>query len=1177
MDRNIRIFAGFEGNDVIAQYVPQITKGSNSGEVYVIAPFDAATHSLGLIFTLPPEESRTTIRFLMTKTGQSVTLSDGTMTRTLNEWVFKLRDDTAGDITAFVGRAQISVIVSRNVSDDPYDPNFVIIPSSVVEFDILPSTAPRLTGAPYDPLMVMQAMLDRVIANMNPWNVQAFASNTILGPDPIEIPLSKVNLQPGEAIGLWKYTFDFTDLRGKDAPTPIIQTFTNGSFIYNPVSSTYEYEFDAAALGLEGEITAYLLMSYESGVPINSSDSGDVKVDTTLVTIRAEVPYSGYIWLHGSMQNYDIGLQQVTVQTDGSSIQGNGTIGNPLTSEFRFQSERNITNVDVDTLRGFLQGLINEKADDVDLQSLAVVVSGLAFVQNITFNATTGILTWFYRNGSQVAVNIIYDQIFADMTFDTNTNELVITKLDGSQIRVNISSLVPVFTGAIGPNIAVEISSGVISATLLTGSVTLAQLDPTLQAMINSFVTQQDINDSIGSGLVSTDGVFTYIDGQISQEVTNRNTAISSAIAAIPPQVQSDWNVTTLGSPAMILNKPDLDGTGVIEIDYNVLVTLPNSQTAGRIYSTYNDPADIGGSQGSPATMASQITYNNTIVDLLTANNVQDAIDETAVDLYGNAITEIDITTQQYSVQAPRFDTWHIKVNGQVTDTQNTVDITFYDNPLLGADGRFNICTLHIGAAQIVLTYYDPAVGTLLNTVYLTDTSGNPNPSIVNSSYFPILQQFHGPQIEAFGNTVWYISSYADSGFNDPNVKSLMYFNVPILKQMIGSLGNLQGSQATLVNSINSALNLAHAKTQVFYDASGLSFVPDNSIGDPNDLYLTASGWWHKQFPVSGTGFTISGSTATVNNYNGDWYDMGVNTITNYNGQVPNGTHWFMHESALFRMGWWGTTASGYWVVDKIGTPNGFPPNSITYASSTTGIPTPSTLPPTSGWNVAGSPQAVQMYGMQGGDGVTATAGPAITVATWSGTPTAALWQISPPVKIAGADTTDVNGVPQVVFATGTDRLVTQTFANKTYTQGNIVTSVLSTGTGNPTANPTVQFGYNPNFSTTQWVEVVEMNAQSLYSGGSSWIVTINFGPVGSTSGTPQRRGTLYFNTTSATTNINTLGFNFTANGVAISPTVVKNQAIPTNITPNSYYRFDFQIGQSSNSTVYMTITPLNS
>ena len=142
------------------------------------------------------------------------------------------------------------------------------------------------------------------------------------------------------------------------------------------------------------------------------------------------------------------------------------------------------------------------------------------FIQNIEWDETDGIITVTYQDGSTLEIDIAVAKLGLELSFDSSTNELVITNSDGTETRISLADLVPIYNGSMGTNIQISIdSSNNINATLLTGTVTLAHLDTNTNAIISGKAdttwVQEELDD-LENAFVTTIG--------------NLNTSLQSAL-----------------------------------------------------------------------------------------------------------------------------------------------------------------------------------------------------------------------------------------------------------------------------------------------------------------------------------------------------------------------------------------------------------------------------------------------------------------------------------------------------------------------------------------------------------------------------------------------------------------------------------------------------------------------
>lgn len=201
-----------------------------------------------------------------------------------------------------------------------------------------------------------------------------------------------------------------------------------------------------------------------------------------------------------------------------------------------------------------VQEVINniiEKMGDVNTN-----IEGFNFITNVSWNNTGAILTFVYRDGTELDVNIPITDIFNSIYFDPAENELVIVLPDGTEHRIDIAALIQVYFGSTSSNIQVEVGdNNVIKATILPGSVGELEITPSVHLRMSPTTTTQPISDK-STRIATTEFVRNQvIDNLISYE-TDR--ALSANMGRILNQRKAD-----IEDVINIVN--DLEGIDVID------------------------------------------------------------------------------------------------------------------------------------------------------------------------------------------------------------------------------------------------------------------------------------------------------------------------------------------------------------------------------------------------------------------------------------------------------------------------------------------------------------------------------------------------------------------------------------------------------------------------------------
>jgi len=157
------------------------------------------------------------------------------------------------------------------------------------------------------------------------------------------------------------------------------------------------------------------------------------------------------------------------------------------------------------------------------LDNLNALISGISglygdlkYVIDINYDQTKGRLLISFNDTSVVSIPIVTDGLVDEITVDQETNELVITELNGSSKRISIQNLVQKYIGTIGTHIKIEVNkdANLISASIIPKSITSNEiLDNSLG---NSVYADKSITGNKIADLTIT--TINYADGSITTE-----------------------------------------------------------------------------------------------------------------------------------------------------------------------------------------------------------------------------------------------------------------------------------------------------------------------------------------------------------------------------------------------------------------------------------------------------------------------------------------------------------------------------------------------------------------------------------------------------------------------------------------------------------------------------------
>lgn len=177
---------------------------------------------------------------------------------------------------------------------------------------------------------------------------------------------------------------------------------------------------------------------------------------------------------------------------------------------------------------------------------IRLLVSNLEYVASIEYNSATGDLTFIYQDESDLTVNIKMPEMA--ITFDVETDELVINEGTDDEVRVPLGDMIPVFEGSTGDEIQIKIESvegnQQIQAVLLNGKVVEAHLSTALAAKINGKLDKDQGSANaakymkVGAGGILTPANITaaeasYVNTTSNLVATNAQAAIDEVVTVL--------------------------------------------------------------------------------------------------------------------------------------------------------------------------------------------------------------------------------------------------------------------------------------------------------------------------------------------------------------------------------------------------------------------------------------------------------------------------------------------------------------------------------------------------------------------------------------------------------------------------------------------------------------------
>jgi len=145
-----------------------------------------------------------------------------------------------------------------------------------------------------------------------------------------------------------------------------------------------------------------------------------------------------------------------------------------------------------------ISNAVQEALDDL-LDKIGTVTGDITlinFVDDVEWNDSTTTLTFIYKNGTEKSIQIPITEVFKNITFDANEGELVILLPDGNENRIDISSMIKVYTGSMSKNVQVEVlDDNSIKASVLPGTISEDEIKPSTNLPGSPTTTTQPVTD----------------------------------------------------------------------------------------------------------------------------------------------------------------------------------------------------------------------------------------------------------------------------------------------------------------------------------------------------------------------------------------------------------------------------------------------------------------------------------------------------------------------------------------------------------------------------------------------------------------------------------------------------------------------------------------------------------
>lgn len=155
-------------------------------------------------------------------------------------------------------------------------------------------------------------------------------------------------------------------------------------------------------------------------------------------------------------------------------------------------NESNLNKLDAAT------NAIDDRVISMDKTKLDVSTAN-SMVKNVTYDESTGIFTVEYLNGSKVNIDTKLEKIAVNFTYDSVTQQIVITLDDETKQYIDLSTLITEYEFSDTATIAFSVTNGKVSAVIKNGSVTSDKLEPNYLANVQLAASQAASSASAAS------------------------------------------------------------------------------------------------------------------------------------------------------------------------------------------------------------------------------------------------------------------------------------------------------------------------------------------------------------------------------------------------------------------------------------------------------------------------------------------------------------------------------------------------------------------------------------------------------------------------------------------------------------------------------------------------------
>ena len=206
------------------------------------------------------------------------------------------------------------------------------------------------------------------------------------------------------------------------------------------------------------------------------------------------------------------------------------------------------TALDAQNLNKMDQAIYEIEGNVVTLDATKLnIVDAARVIVDIQFNDQTGVITCTRKDGSTFTIDTVLEKVITNFTYDSSTQELVLTLQDGTVQRISLSDFITEFEFVDSGTIAFTISNHVVTAVVKNGSITAEKLQPNYLADITN---QAGIATAAAQSAAASASAAGTSEANAAASESNAATSESNAAASASAAASSETNAAASESNA---------------------------------------------------------------------------------------------------------------------------------------------------------------------------------------------------------------------------------------------------------------------------------------------------------------------------------------------------------------------------------------------------------------------------------------------------------------------------------------------------------------------------------------------------------------------------------------------------------------------------------------------------